>query len=202
MKKYVFPLMLLGTTVVMSCGNGGNKESETDTTTTVTTTDTSTLADNTVTTGTTYSSTPLIGADTTFVKEAASGSLMEIESGKLAQQIAINPRVKSLGEMMVRDHSKLYDELKSLASAKNLMLSDSLSKKSKDHLEAMRKMTGKDFDKHYPEMMVKDHTEDVRKFEKASNSANDSDLKGWVDKTLPVLKVHLDSAKAINQSKM
>lgn len=204
MRKFVFPIMLLSTSVIMSCGNGGSEaDTEGDTTTTITT-DTSMggMADTTGTMGTTYSSTPLTGADTTFVKEAASGGMMEVELGNLAQQNATNPRVRSFGEMMVQDHSKANDELKSLASAKNMMLSDSMIKKHRDHVASMRKMSGKDFEKHYMEMMVKDHNEDVRKFEKASNTATDSDLKGWAGKTLPVLRMHLDSAKAINQAKM
>lgn len=201
MKKLLFPIMLLSTVVTLSCGNGGNEADADNDTTSTMATDTG-MAGMADTAGTTFSSTPLTGADTTFVKEAASGSLMEVELGKLAQQNATNPRVKSFGEMMVRDHSKANDELKSLASAKNMMLSDSMTKKHKDHVESMRKMSGKDFERHYMEMMVKDHNEDVRKFEKASNTATDSDLKGWAGKTLPVLRMHQDSAKAIHQAKM
>lgn len=204
MKKFVFPIMLMSTAVIMSCGNGGNEaDAESDTTTTVTT-DTSMggMADTAGTTGTTYSSTPLTGTDTTFVKEAASGGLMEVELGRLAQQNATNPRVKSFGEMMVRDHSSANDELKRLASAKNMMLPDSMMKKHRDHVESLRNVTGSNFDKRYMQMMVKDHTEDVQKFEKASNTATDTDLKGFASRTVPTLRVHLDSAKAINQAKM
>lgn len=197
---------LIGAALLTSCGNDSDTaETESDTTTTTTiTSDTSTAgtAGTTSTTGTTYSSTPLTGTDTTFVKEAASGGLMEVELGQMAQQMATNPRVRSFGEMMVRDHSTANSELKSLASAKNMMLSDSMMKKHRDHVEAMRKMTGKTFDKHYMDMMVKDHNEDIRKFERASTNSADADLKAWAGKTLPVLKMHQDSAKAINQSKL
>jgi putative membrane protein len=199
MRKFIFPFMLLSTAVIMSCGNGGDEtETDEDTITTSTTTDTTMGG----TAGTTYSSTPLTGADTTFVKEASSGGMMEVELGRLAQQNATNPRVKNFAEMMVRDHSKANDELRSMASAKNMMLTDSMTKKHRDHLESMRNVTGKNFDKRYMEMMVKDHTEDVQKFEKASNTATDTDLKTWAGNTLPVLRMHLDSAKAINQTKM
>lgn len=207
MKQLILPFMLAGAVVLGSCGN--NKEenkTETDTTSTTTTTmDTSTTAGTTTpagTAGTTYSSTPLAGEDTTFAKDAASGGMMEVEMGQLAQQNATNPRVKSFGEMMVRDHSAANNELKSLASAKSMMLSDSMMKKHKSDVESLRKLTGSAFDKRYMQMMLKDHTEDVQKFEKASNNAKDGDLKAWAGKTLPILKMHLDSAKAINKSKL
>jgi putative membrane protein len=201
MKRFLLPLSLLfGTAVFISCGGGEETETETDTTTTTTITDTTTTTGGPTTP--TYSATPLTGEDTTFAKEAASGGMMEVELGRLAQQNATNPRVKSFGEMMVRDHSAANDELKRLTTVKNMMLSDSMMKKHKDNMEKLRKATGKDFDKRYMELMVKDHTEDVRKFEKASTGATDADLKAWAGKTLPILRMHLDSAKAINQSKM
>jgi putative membrane protein len=203
MKNVLLPLSLFfGAAVFTACGNDTNTETETDTTTTTTSTtiDTSTTA--VTPTGTTYSSTPLTGDDSTFAREAASAGMMEVEAGRLAQQNATNPRVKSFAEMMVRDHSAANDELKRIASAKNFMVSDSLTKKQRDHMESMQKMSGKAFDKHYMDMMVKDHNTAVQKFEKAAANCKDADLKAFAEKTLPVLRTHQDSVKAINQSKM
>ena len=36
--------------------------------------------------------------------------------------------------------------------------------------------------------------------EDAKKNTKDADVKAWVDKTLPTLKMHLDSAKAIQKS--
>ncbi len=52
--------------------------------------------------------------------------------------------------------------------------------------------------KAYMSMMVDDHQKDIDQFEKASNKANDANLKAFASKALPVLRMHLDSAKAIN----
>ena len=41
---------------------------------------------------------------------------------------------------------------------------------------------------------VKDHRKDIMKFEKASGSVTDPELKAWVDKTLPKLREHLAMA--------
>ena len=45
--------------------------------------------------------------------------------------------------------------------------------------------------------VMDDHKKDVKEFEKASKDCKDAELKSFADRTLPVLKVHLDSAKAI-----
>ena len=130
--------------------------------------------------------------------EAASGGMMEVELGRIATQSGRHERVKSFGNMMVQDHTNANNELKALASGKNVMLPDSMMAKHREHLEMMRKKTGRDFDRAYMQMMVQDHNEDISKFQKASNTAQDQDLKGFASKALPVLQKHLDSAKAIN----
>lgn len=199
MKKY-FLFLFIGGSFIVAC----NSDTPNTVTTTETTTGTDTAADTPATATSTAAApaAPLNATDSTFVMEAASGGMMEVEAGNLAQQKASSQRVKDFAAMMIRDHSKANDELKSMASSRNLMLPDSMMKKHKAHLNAMQRMNGKAFDKHYMDMMVNAHKEDVTKFEKASTSAGDADLKAWAAKTLPVLLMHRDSAQAIYKTKM
>ena len=139
--------------------------------------------------------------DAKFMTKAASGGMMEVQLGQIAQQKAKDQRVKNFGAMMVRDHTKANDELKALAATKNIALPTALSDDHQKHVNDMEKMTGADFDKHYISMMVDDHKEDIGDFEKASGSAADADIKAFASKTLPVLRTHLDSANAIHNKK-
>lgn len=135
-----------------------------------------------------------------FMIKAASGGMMEVELGNIAQQNAGSARVKAFGAMMVRDHSKANDELKALATVKNIAIPSTLSEEHQKHVDEMKNMSGADFDKRYMEMMVDDHKEDIGLFEEASNEDKDADIKAFAAKTLPVLKVHADSAKAVNDA--
>ena len=135
-----------------------------------------------------------------FATEAASGGMMEVQLGKLAQQKAANPRVKAFGEMMVKDHSKANDELKAIATRQNIALPDSMSNDKKDNMNDLSKKTGKDFDKAYMDMMVDDHKEDIDKFQKAQQNVKDTAVRAWATNALPVLQKHLDSAQAIQQA--
>jgi putative membrane protein len=146
--------------------------------------------------------TPLSKEDSTFVMEAAAGGMEEVEMGNLAQQQASNQRVKDFGAMMVRDHSKANDELKSLASSRGITLPSTLPASKQKDLDNMKKMTGKSFDQHYVSMMVTDHQKDVAKFKKQSTSGKDDQLKTWAGQTLPTLQTHLDSIQAIKKSKL
>ena len=136
-------------------------------------------------------------ADEDFLKEAANGGLMEVELGKYAEENAANPRVQKFGAMMVRDHSKVNDELKSLAKSKNIELPATLDDTHKNKLDEMMKEKGDDFDKAYVKDMVDDHEKDVDQFQKQAENGKDDEVKAFAAKTLPVLLMHLDSAKAI-----
>jgi putative membrane protein len=199
MKKQLFSLsLLLSSIVIFSCNNDGNNTSTTDTMSTTTSGETTMNTDTSTTTTATANN--LSDADKKFMNEAASGGMMEVEAGQLASQTASNDRVKAFGNMMVQDHTNANNELKGLAAQKNVMLPDSIMAEHRNHINMLKKKTGKEFDKAYMSMMVTDHNEDVNKFQVTANNAADADLKAFASKTLPVLRTHLDSAKAINSS--
>lgn len=224
MKKQFFSLSAIVATVIMaSCNNGSDTSntSTTDTTNTMTTTTTTDTgmgtnrmnADTGMTNRMDTSTTGRMGttgtgannvsaSDKKFINEAASGGMMEVQAGQLAASNGSNDRVKAFGNMMVQDHTNANNQLKALASSKNVTIPDSMDAKHRAHVDMLRKKTGKDFDKAYMNMMVMDHNEDVSKFQMESKHATDADVKSFATATLPVLQKHLDSAKAINHSKL
>jgi putative membrane protein len=201
MKNKLFSCIIcLSAFLLWACNNSSNTSATNDTTnTTATTSDTMSNATNTATTSATISSTPLSKNDSMFVMEAAIGGLMEVQAGQIAQQNATSQRVKDFGGMMVTDHSKANDELRSYAAGHGITLPDSLPADKQKHINAMKTMKGTSFDKHYVGMMVDDHQKDVAKFKKESTGANDAQLKQWAGNTLPVLQKHLDSIQAIKK---
>ena len=48
--------------------------------------------------------------------------------------------------------------------------------------------------------MVKDHKKDVSEFEKAAKNAENTEVQAWAQKTVDVLKQHLQMAEDIQQS--
>ncbi|HAH24490.1 MAG TPA: DUF305 domain-containing protein [Prolixibacteraceae bacterium] len=138
--------------------------------------------------------------DQDFIKEAANGGLMEVELGKYAQEHAMSPRVKNFGAMMVRDHMKANDELKSIAARKNINVPSTIDDKHRETMSDIQKKTGADFDKEYMKEMVDDHEKDVDKFKKHAENGVDPDLKAFASKTLPMLLMHQDSAKNIREA--
>jgi len=136
---------------------------------------------------------------TAFALKAAAGGMMEVELGNMAQQKAQSARIKNFGAMMVKDHTKSNQELMALASAKNIVIPSKMPAEIQQHIDEMKKLSGADFDKHYIAMMTDDHKDDIDQFEMAAKGLKDETIKAFAAKTLPVLKMHLDSATAIKK---
>src|SRR4051794_18497634 len=81
-------------------------------------------------------------ADSSFVKEAATGGMAEVELGRLATQKAQNAEVKQFGQRMVDDHSRANDQLKPIAQQKNVAVPTQLSGKDKALYDRLNKMSG------------------------------------------------------------
>jgi putative membrane protein len=137
----------------------------------------------------------LDGGDRKFVEEAAQGGLAEMALGQLAQQRASHAQVKAFGQRMVQDHSKANDDLKRVASAKNLQLPPTPGTAHQHHVDQLGKQSGTEFDRAYMKHMLDDHQKDVSDFEKAAKSAKDADVKSFAARTLPTLQAHLQLAQ-------
>lgn len=135
--------------------------------------------------------------DSDFMVKAANGGMMEVAAGKIAQTKGQSQAVKDFGAKMVADHTAAGDELKALAAVKNVTLPSSPGEDEQKHLNDMEQMSGKDFDKHYIDMMVKDHDKTIEMFEDAAKDGKDAAVRDWATKTLPTLKKHGEMVKAI-----
>ena len=133
-----------------------------------------------------------------FLTEAASGGMAEVELGKIASSKAQNADVKKFAAMMVTDHSKANDDLKALAVKKNITVPATPIAKHEAVIQKLQGLSGAEFDKAYVDDMLEDHEKDVAEFEKQSQSNPDADVKAFAAKTLPTLKKHLEAIKALH----
>jgi len=196
-------IIFLALPFVFACNNSSNdsvqkadsaNESKSDTTTSMNTTDTTSKMSTSTGTMSVDQST------SEFMTKVADVGMTEVKLGQMAQDKAMSQRVKDFGAMMVKDHTAAGDELKGMARQKNVTLPETMSNDHQKKTDDLNKKTGKDFDKAYMKAMVDGHQSTVNDFEKASKDTKDADVKAWVDKTLPTLKMHLDSAKAIQKT--
>ncbi|GAA4330350.1 hypothetical protein GCM10023144_17970 [Pigmentiphaga soli] len=139
--------------------------------------------------------------DATFLEEAADAGQLEISASQIALQKSTRTDIKDFAQMMVDDHTKVANELQSLATSKGAKLPAEPSRKVSRKVNDLQKKTGADFDKEYAkEIGVDAHEDAVKKFEKASKNADDADVKAWAAKTLPSLQAHLAKGRQLRDA--
>jgi len=188
--KILIPALMLAVCGFQACKNAGKKTSEADTLSQAMVDSTNMITD---TSGVNNNDTA------SFMHKAAVGGMMEVDLGKLAQEQAKSAQVKEFGALMVKDHSKVNAELKSIADAKNIMLPTAYPENEQKHLDEMKKLKGADFDKHNMSMMVDDHQKDIALFKSATTNS-DTSISKFATKTLPVLETHLKKATTVKSS--
>ena len=138
--------------------------------------------------------------DRRFVTKAADGGQAEVQMAQLAAEKASNPEVKAFAQKLVDDHSKVNEELKTIAGQKNVKLDDDADK-DRAYKRLSRK-SGLEFDQEFVEHMVDEHEKDVKLFEKAAKDAKDADLRSFAAKHVDHLREHLRQAESLRQSVM
>ena len=191
MKKLMMPILTAG--LMLTAASCGNNSTET------TSSDTTVVQDGNMQAGANEMQRQN-QRDEEFAMKAAEGGMMEVMMGELAQKNGASQEVKDFGKMMVTDHSKANDELKALAAQKNINLPSTLGNEKQDKYNDLAKKTGKDFDKDYIDLMVKDHEHDIDEFKEEADKGNDPDIKAFAAKTLPTLQHHYDRIKQIRDA--
>jgi len=138
--------------------------------------------------------------DADFVVNAASGGMLEVQLGQLVQTRSKNQRVKQFASMMVKDHGAGAEKLKALARSKNITLPDSISNQQQKEKQQLQLKKGAALDEAYINLMVDDHKNDIREFEKQAMNGTYPDVKAFARDNLRMLHIHLDSALSIQKT--
>ena len=143
----------------------------------------------------TYAQTMPDTATMNFINKATIGGLQEVKSGDLAVKKGQSQDVKSFGARMIADHNKANAQLTALVKSKGIQIPPQASVVTPDVM--LVQASGAAFDKTYVDMMVGDHQSTVNLFQNYAVTGKDPDLKAFAQQTLPTLKDHLASIKAI-----
>ena len=138
--------------------------------------------------------------DAAAMKQLAQANLNEIAAGKTAAAKAQSPDVKSFGQKMVDDHSKMLGELKSLAKTKGVALPQDAAVKDMAQMKLMERKSGADFDREYVEHMVKDHEKDLKDVQDIAAKAKDPQFKAAVQNVIPTIRSHYELAQRLSKS--
>ena len=131
----------------------------------------------------TTTTTKMSQKDVNFIQKAGSGGAQEVANGKMAEKQGKSADVKTIAARMVADHTKLGNELTALSSRKGVTFNTS-------GIKAQNLGSG-NFDALYLKWLELVHKADIAEFQRAAKSGDDSDLRAWASKSLPIVKEHL-----------
>jgi len=131
---------------------------------------------------------------------------VDIDAGKLAQSKAQSPEVKEFASRMVTDHSGVNKSATDLVEKLHVTpesnpTSESLKQGGTQNLAALRKLTGKAFDKAYIDHEVTYHQSVLDAVDQTLiPSAQNAELKALLVKVRPAFVDHLQHAKQLQAS--
>jgi putative membrane protein len=128
----------------------------------------------------------------------------EIEVGKLAETKASNADVKAYAKMLVADHTKMLNDVKSLATAQSVTPDTTMDDvrdlmgHSRDELKDLTdKAKGADWDKDFIGKMVDDHQKVLDKLQDAVKNTADSTLTKALTEASGKVQEHLTKAQEL-----
>ena len=134
--------------------------------------------------------------DEEFVKAAAANAIAKVELAKLAVAKASREEVKSFGQHIIDDDAKLAETLKKLARAKGFTLSKG-SKALQAAKSRLQTVPADQFDNVYMAEMVQAQKYEITDFRREAKNNQDSDVKEFAARTLPMLEAHLKRAQNV-----
>ena len=134
--------------------------------------------------------------DAQFMVDVVASNHAEIEMARLAQKQSTEPGIKKVAADLEKSHQQLLAELQQLAADKAISVPAEMTEEAKKDITKMA--DDKNFSKSWCKEMISKHEKTIEKLEKAEQDTNDGEIRNWIAKSLPVIRMHLDE---LNKSK-
>lgn len=133
-----------------------------------------------------------------FADKATISNMFEIESSKVALEMATGDDAKAFAQHMIDDHTKAGEEMKAAAEAQgDINLPAALDAEHQGKVDQLKGLSGEQFDSEYLSMQLAAHENAVALFDDYSKNGAEGELKAFAQKTLPTLQAHLADVQQI-----
>lgn len=135
--------------------------------------------------------------DATFVAMAASSGQFEVESSQAILASDPDGPVAAFAKRLVDEHRGANEELARIADDQDIAIPATMSPQ---HLALMGQIEAAPADERaaiYLGIQRQAHQETIALFERCASECEDADLRAYAERTLPVLRAHLDHADRI-----
>lgn len=133
--------------------------------------------------------------DRAWMDGAHQSNLTEINAGHLAMDKGTSSEIRSLGELLVREHTDLDRRLTAAARQLGVNLSQAPSSRQTQTLDALKKRSGREFDISWLTAMAPAHEEAISKTKIEISKGTAHAATTAAKNALPVLEKHLARIK-------
>ena len=131
------------------------------------------------------------GLDKQSLKTSMEGDLFEIRGGKLALSRSHTKVVRALGQRLITDHTKAYNDSAKLAKKLGIDVETSPSPSEVWELRVLTAFRGHAFDSWYTSLEVYDHRQDIQETTDEIQDGSNREVVADAKQDLPVLREHL-----------
>jgi putative membrane protein len=132
-----------------------------------------------------------------FLTEAAQADLAEMDMAQIALQNSATGDVRDFANMIKSDHTIALEDLTELMKGKNVSQPKSIPARTQQDIGRMKTLTGGEFDREFVNMIVSEHQKAIEMFRDQQSTAQNEDVKKYVEDTLPILEMHLEKAQRL-----
>ncbi|WP_170246871.1 DUF4142 domain-containing protein [Nonomuraea zeae] len=138
-----------------------------------------------------HTETPPSEQDKNWLRTIHQGNLAEVQEGRLAQGKGTTKEVKSIGKMLVDDHTALDTKVTKAATQLGVQLPTSPTAEQRAEMVRLQDATGKDFDLDFVAGMIKAHTAALAATKKEISGGASPAVVALAKSTAPKLQEHL-----------
>ncbi|MBO9621113.1 MAG: DUF4142 domain-containing protein [Sphingomonas sp.] len=134
-----------------------------------------------------------------FANDVAASDQYEIEAGKLAQEKAQSQGLKDFGALMVSEHTKSSDKLKTAGNAANpaIIPAPTLTAEQEANLAALRNAEGAAFDAAYKTQQTAAHEKALALVQGYAASGDVPELKSFAGEAQKMVQEHLTKIRSL-----
>lgn len=136
-----------------------------------------------------------------FMTKMMQAYLAELEMSRAALQKSDNSDVRDYAHMIQSDQSGALDDVADLMKSKNVPNPKTSAAETQKDIMRLNRLTGPEFDREFINLMVDDHQKAVEMFQDMQTTAQNPDVRKYVEDKLPNLEMHLDKGRQL-QSKL
>lgn len=134
-----------------------------------------------------------------YVTQAAASDMFEIRSSELAADKAESAEVKELARMLITDHTRSSNELKTIAASMQPQLDvpAALPAAMQSQIDQLEGASGAEFDRLYATQQVQAHQQALDLHRRYAEAGDAAQLKTFAERTAGVIEGHLERAQQL-----